>query len=130
MLLRTAAAFVATLATLRLSRAVSNGHTYECNPSGNFGCASWEMGHRMKCVEDGPDGAAGKRGPMHTDKYTLRAGKDDPAGDSTHYVPGTMVNLWVTTTDYDWKYKGFFARAVDAKGRVVGQWEFPGIDHQ
>ena len=68
--------------------------------------------------------------PVHTDKYTLRAGLADPTEDSTHYVPGAMVNLYVATTDYDWKYKGFFARAVDAKGRVVGQWGFPGTDHQ
>ena len=45
-----------------------------------------------------------KRGE-HTDKYTLRTGKGDDAGsDATHYVPGTVMNLWVTTTHYDWKY--------------------------
>lgn len=36
------------------------------------------------------------------------------------------MNLWVTTTDYDWKYKGLFVTAVDGEGRYVGNWEFPG----
>jgi hypothetical protein len=67
---------------------------------------------------------------MHTDKYTLRAGKGSPSDDTTHYVPGTTVTLYVSTTDYNWKYKGFFARAVDAKGRVVGHWNFPGTSNQ
>ena len=99
----------------------NTGHTFECDPSGNFGCANWIDGHRMKCAEEGPDGAAGRRGymhwvkrPAHSDKYTLRAGVGTPADDVTHYVPGTIVNMWLTTTDYEWKYKGFFARAVDA----------------
>lgn len=37
-------------------------------------------------------------------------------------VPGAMLNLFVQTNDYNAKYKGFFARAVDSKGRVVGTW--------
>ena len=60
-----------------------------------------------------------KRGE-HTPKYTLRAGKGGPGTDATGYVPGTLMNLWVTTMDYDWKYKGFFSTAVDARGRSVG----------
>lgn len=69
--------------------------------------------------------------PKHTDKYTLRAGNSaDVRDDSTHYVPGAMLSLWITTTDYDWKYKGFFARAVDDNGYAVGEWQFPGNSEQ
>ena len=58
----------------------------------------------MKCLEAGCDTPEGieavKNGdvcrgfmywvkrPVHTDNYTLRAGKGDPADDETHYVPG------------------------------------------
>jgi hypothetical protein len=38
------------------------GHTFECNPSGNFGCSGWEKGDRMKCLEEPPDGSTGHRG--------------------------------------------------------------------
>ena len=27
-----------------------SGHTFECNPSGNFGCSGWKDGHRMRYV--------------------------------------------------------------------------------
>ena len=45
------------------------------------------------CLEEGPDGAAGKRGymhwverPVHTEMYTLRAGMAELKDDVTHYV--------------------------------------------
>ena len=41
-----------------------------------------------------------------------------------------MLSLWITTTDYAWKYKGFFARAVDENGYAVGEWKFPGTSEQ
>ena len=137
----TTAVVLALLATTPTAvRGVSNGHTFECNPSANFGCSTWTSNDRMKCSEPGPDGSKtpGSRGHMHwvrraqhTSTYTLRAGMGvDVKTDETHYSPGSVVNLWVTCTEYTAKYKGFFARAVNAKGQAVGEWEFPGTDSQ
>ena len=49
--------------------------------------------HLYSCLEEGPDGAAGKRGymhwverPVHTEMYTLRAGMAELKDDVTHYV--------------------------------------------
>lgn len=86
----------------------------------------------MKCSEEGPEGSPGKRGFMHwvhravhTDKYTLRAGAGLPSDDVTHYIPGCIAHLWVTTNHPDWKFRGFFARAVNEDGDPVGTWELP-----
>ena len=67
---------------------------------------------------------------MKNRSYSLRAGNGETTDDETKYVPGSVVNLWVTTLEYTKKYKGFFARAVDEEGSPVGEWEFPGTDSQ
>lgn len=111
--------------------AVSNGHTWMCDPHGNFGCGEWQRVNgkldRMSCLEP-----KSKRGimhwvkrPAHTHRYTLTVD-----GGATSYIPGGVVKLVVTTHVYTAKYKGFFADAVDADDKTVGFFEFPGSDKQ
>ena len=108
------------------SDAVSNGHTFECNARGNFGCSSWKKGDRMQCTESKADMGImyWVARPVHTEKYTLTAGAE------THYIPGAVVRLFVTVHDYDWKYKGLFVHAVDENEDTVGSFDFPGKETQ
>lgn len=68
--------------------------------------------------------------PVHTGKYTLRSGVERDDSDPTHYVPGTRINLYLTVTDYDWKYRGLFVRGVDQQNNTVGRFDFPGRERQ
>ena len=87
---------------------------------------------RMQCLEKGEKHGimSWVKRPAHTDKYTLRTGNRNPNDDTKHYIPGAVMSLYISVLDFDWKYKGFFAAAVDNNGRAVGEFQFPGKDKQ
>ena len=90
------------------------------------------LADRMQCLEKGEKHGimSWVKRPAHTDKYSLRTGNRNPNDDTKHYIPGAVMSLYISVLDFDWKYKGFFAAAVDNSGRAVGKFQFPGKDKQ
>lgn len=114
------AALVATIAVA--SDAASSGNVGLCNPHGNAGCSTWTNGDRMRCTE-----SVATRGimtwvarPVRDSSYTIAP--KHPG--TTHYIPGTTVELAFRVLDPDMKYRGLLVDAVDGTNTTVGGFVF------
>ena len=63
-----------------------------------------------------------------TDKYTVRSGDGHVSADPVTYAAGSIIDIYVRVTDYNWKYRGFLMNAVNGLNETVGEWTYPELE--
>lgn len=61
--------------------------------------------------------------PVHSTRYTVRAGDGLVGDDLTEYKPGEWINIFVRALDEGKKFIGLVMYARDASGNTVGNWQ-------